>query len=165
MVENIRSQALLRRHPFPGDKKISSFEAFMKKIGHPLKVEKNTRIQEEINKVLENPTIKNTTKQIIKHEMIYLLEMADYFVVGETLEKDWLHYALNMPVYTHFTSPIRRFPDIIVHRQLISIIEARKTNSPVIATNEEALKSLVDRCNKNKVSAKKVSSDCEKVKF
>ncbi len=56
----------------------------MKKIGYPLKVEKSTRIQEEINKVLANVTIKNATKEIIKHEMIYLLEMAQYFVVGES---------------------------------------------------------------------------------
>lgn len=100
------------------------------------------------------------TKEIIKHEMIYLLEMADYFVVGETEEKDWLHYALNMPVYTHFTSPIRRYPDIIVHRQLISVIEANKNNTKATPVNEEILKSLVDRCNKNKINAKKVSSDC-----
>jgi len=45
----------------------------MKKIGHPIKVEKNTKIQEEINKVLGNETVKMATKEIIKHEMIYLL--------------------------------------------------------------------------------------------
>ena len=73
LVENMRSQALLRRHRFPGDKKIATFEAFMKKIGCPIKVEKDTRIQEQINKVLENETIKMATKEIIKHEMVYLL--------------------------------------------------------------------------------------------
>lgn len=80
----MRSQALLRRHRFPGQKKIATFEAFMKKIGHPIKVEKNTKIQEEINKVLGNETVKMATKEIIKHEMIYLLQMAEYFVVGDS---------------------------------------------------------------------------------
>ena len=45
--------------------------------------------------------------------------MAVYFCTGvlkeETLFK---HYALNVPFYTHFTSPIRRYADVVVHRLL-----------------------------------------------
>jgi hypothetical protein len=40
LVENIKTCALLRRHKFPGVKKIERFETFMKKIGQPIKVEK-----------------------------------------------------------------------------------------------------------------------------
>lgn len=45
--------------------------------------------------------------------------MALYFCTG-VLEDETLfrHYALNVPFYTHFTSPIRRYADIIVHRLL-----------------------------------------------
>ncbi len=45
------------------------------------------------------------------------METAKYFCAGvEADEAKYAHYALSVPLYTHFTSPIRRYPDILVHR-------------------------------------------------
>jgi len=47
---------------------------------------------------------------------------AQYFSSGEQLEDEWRHYGLATPIYTHFTSPIRRYADVVVHRLLAAAI-------------------------------------------
>lgn len=43
---------------------------------------------------------------------------AQYFCSGEQAQEEWHHYGLAAPIYTHFTSPIRRYADVCVHRLL-----------------------------------------------
>lgn len=51
------------------------------------------------------------------------LQMALYFCSGSLQDQaQFRHYALNVPLYTHFTSPIRRFPDVLVHRLLAAAL-------------------------------------------
>jgi exoribonuclease R len=52
----------------------------------------------------------------------FYTRMTQYFSTGELPEDEWRHYALAMTHYTHFTSPIRRYPDIVVHRLLQAAI-------------------------------------------
>lgn len=42
------------------------------------------KIQEELDKVLKDPTVKECIKSILNHELIFLLEMAEYFVIGDS---------------------------------------------------------------------------------
>ena len=52
------------------------------------------------------------------------MKTAEYMCTGTLGEDaDFGHYALNMPFYTHFTSPIRRYPDVLVHRLLEAALE------------------------------------------
>lgn len=82
--------------------------------------------------------------------LIKSMQRAKYFVAGKTPQVLSSHYALNLPLYTHFTNPSRRYADIIVHRQL----EAVLSNGSVEFTEDaDSLMKTAEHCNNKKDSA------------
>lgn len=56
---------------------------------------------------------------VLNHLLAKPMKRSKYFCAAKaTSEEHFHHYALHVPLYTHFTSPIRRFADIMVHRLL-----------------------------------------------
>ena len=77
------------------------------------------------------------------------MQRAKYFCTGTLETERWSHFALNEAVYTHFTSPIRRYADIIVHRQLENVLRSRSFSG----YSKKTAQSITHHCNYRKERA------------
>ena len=80
--------------------------------------------------------------------LVKTMSRAKYVVAGKTRTDQIPHFALNIPVYTHFTNPSRRYADIVVHRQLEAALAGTE-----FADDVENLIKTAEQCNTKKDSA------------
>lgn len=117
--------ALLRRHPEPNVRKMKELEEFCNKNGLELNATSSGALHESLKKLCESHKEDPAMCSILMLYATKPMQLAKYFSTGELKnEEEWAHYALATPFYTHFTSPIRRYPDIVVHRTLLAAVEA-----------------------------------------
>lgn len=100
-----------RIHDKPNEDKFNSFCQFIKRFGYKLEPKKEADISKELNKLLKEVHGKPEANLI---ETLAVRSMAKAHYSTDNVG----HYGLAFPFYTHFTSPIRRYPDMMVHRLL-----------------------------------------------
>lgn len=136
-----------RIHEVPSEEKLKQLQDFVSKFGIRLNVSYGRPVSQSLNKMLES--IKHRKeKNMIELLTIRSMPKAIYTTVHEG------HYGLGFEYYCHFTSPIRRYPDLMVHR----LLQARLEGKPFPPRNlyEEYSKHCSER-EKNAAEAERAS--------
>lgn len=107
-----------RVHDTPDEAKLQPFVTFAKKYGHGFDTSTPEGIAESFNQMLKD--VKGKPEQHVL-EQLGIRTMAKAVYTTENIG----HYGLGFAHYCHFTSPIRRYPDILVHRILQEILEGK----------------------------------------
>jgi ribonuclease R len=107
-----------RIHDQPDEEKLLPFIAFAKKYGHKFDISSPQKIAESFNQLLKDAQGK-PEQQVLEQLGIRTMAKAVYTT------QDIGHYGLAFEHYCHFTSPIRRYPDVLVHRVLQSMLQGK----------------------------------------
>lgn len=116
---------IYRVHDEPNPDKLDTFNTFVGKLGYRLKLNTRQNITRSFNKLLSAISGKAEETMI---STIAIRTMTKAYYTTENIG----HYGLGFDYYTHFTSPIRRYPDLMVHRLLDIYIK----NKPSVAIND-----------------------------
>lgn len=89
--------------------------------------------------------------QMLETVLLRSMPLASYSMVNEG------HFGLGFPIYAHFTSPIRRYPDLMVHRAIVHLIEGNSASS--FSYSQQMMLELAEHCSMTERRAEEASRD------
>ncbi|MDC1371483.1 ribonuclease R [Flavobacteriaceae bacterium] len=144
--KNKKNIFIYRVHDLPDESKIKALKEVAKSFGYNLDISSRKRMSESLNKILNK--IKGKKEQsLIESLAIRSMSKAEYTT------KNIGHYGLAFDYYSHFTSPIRRYPDVIVHRLLEQYLNKKNPSG------HEIYNSACDHCTQREILATKAERD------
>ncbi len=142
-----KQPGLYRVHEGPTPEKQELLRAYLKALGLGLTISETPR-PAEFQRIAEATQERPDAEQI--HMMLLRsMSQAIYTPINSG------HFGLAYEAYTHFTSPIRRYPDLLVHRVIKAILAKRKYQLPALPTPGEAHEKLSKRLQKNSAARRR----------
>ncbi|MDR0970279.1 MAG: ribonuclease R [Lentimicrobiaceae bacterium] len=120
---------VFRVHDEPNPEKLSKFVQLVSRLGYAMNISSRQKLVKSYNNLFKSVEGKGE-KNLIETVAIRTMAKAEYSTqnIG--------HYGLAFPYYTHFTSPIRRYPDLIVHRLIERYLIENKPSVDEVAFEE-----------------------------
>ena len=140
---------LYRVHEDPDPDRLHTLEVFLANLGHPTYL--GGKVPPAALRKLLLDTAGLPESEIIRHVMLRSLKKACYS------ESPQGHYGLAAPDYCHFTSPIRRYPDLTVHRMLRRML----AGDPSLAAQKKNMRELAMQCSHTEQEAVAVERDAD----
>ena len=139
-IAHSKHAGLFRVHEGPTPEKIEILRSYLKVTGLGLTISDTPETAEF--QAIANATKDRPDAQQIHSMLLRSMQQAIYTPVNNG------HFGLAFDAYTHFTSPIRRYPDLLVHRVIKAILAKSKYQLPVLPTPGEAHAKLSRRLEK-----------------
>ncbi|PIN02756.1 Exosomal 3'-5' exoribonuclease complex, subunit Rrp44/Dis3 [Handroanthus impetiginosus] len=142
ILDHFPLTSLLRRHPSPTKEMLEPLIRTAAAVGLSLDVSSSKALADSLDcAVGEDPYF----NKLIRILATRCMTQAVYFCSGDLSPPEFFHYGLAASVYTHFTSPIRRYADVIVHRLLAASLGICRL--PDIFQERPWLASIADNLN------------------
>uniref|UniRef100_A0A8C6SSB1 DIS3-like exonuclease 1 n=1 Tax=Neogobius melanostomus TaxID=47308 RepID=A0A8C6SSB1_9GOBI len=143
-------QALLRHHPPPRQEYFSQLQESARAHGFSIDTSSNKALALSLEQAVDpqDPEVNRLLRMMATQAM----SQAMYFSTGALPADQHYHYGLALDRYTHFTSPIRRYADILVHRLLMKALEQEAGLGIATASNRELEETAQHINNKNRAA-------------
>ena len=158
ILEHYPGSSILRHHNPPKDQMIKEFANLMHSLGYNFDYSSSKELANSLDNIkkLDDPFF----NKLVRIMTTRCMNEASYICTADFDFPEYKHYGLATQLYTHFTSPIRRYADILVHRLLAASIDLESL--PRSMCNKHNLTKLCDNMNmrhRNARFASRASSD------
>ncbi|KAL3786259.1 hypothetical protein HJC23_005337 [Cyclotella cryptica] len=159
LITHAKGRALLRQHSPPLEAGLQNVvEVSKESFDFDIDVSNSKTLQESLSR-LSRTCSDELVIQCVTESLMTPMRPAEYIAAGEVNEEDWQHFALNIPYYTHFTSPIRRYADVIVHR----LLQATLDNAVNECASQQVIHADAMHCNDKRMASKKAQERSDRV--
>ncbi len=126
MLLTFPAHAFIRSHGHPDTTGLKELEKVVNSLGFNLDTTNSKTVQDSLTEITQQAS--PLVVKIITNMLTKPIPEAQYRRSGSD-PAQWKHYALAIPYYTHFTSPIRRYADVMVHRLLEACLQIKSSNT------------------------------------